>query len=58
MLNILHRYTIFAGLKKCQFYKNENYFLSYIVLAQRVRINNEQIKTIKNWPKLMLIREI
>ena len=49
---------LFAYLKKCQFYKNDICFLSYIVLAQKIKIKDEQIKVIKNWPKPMLIRDI
>ena len=33
ILDVLRRHGLFANLKKCQFYKNKVYFLSYIVLA-------------------------
>ena len=58
MLNILKRYRLFANLKKCQFYKNEIRFLGYIVSAQGIRIEDKQIKIVKNWPKLTLVKNI
>ena len=34
------------------------YFLGYIMLVQRVRLEDKQIKVVKNWPKLILVRDI
>ena len=58
VLDILRRHRLFANLKKCQFYKDEVCFLGYIVLVQKVKIKDEQIKTIKNWPKPTSVRDI
>ena len=44
----MQRHKLFANLKKCQFYKNEVYFLGYIGLAQEVKIKDKQIKAVKN----------
>ena len=52
VLDVLRRYRLFANLRKCRFYKDEVCFLGYIVLAQEVRIEDEQIKAVKNWPEL------
>ena len=41
VLDVLRRHGLFANLKKCQFHKNEVYFLGYIVSAQRVRMEDE-----------------
>ena len=48
VLDILKKYKLFANLKKCRFYKDEVYFLSYIILAQRVKMKDKQIKAVKN----------
>ena len=48
MLDVLRRHRLFANLKKCQFYKDKVCFLSYIVLAQGVRIEDKQMEAVKN----------
>ena len=58
VLDVLRRHRFFANLKKCQFHKNEVCFLNYIVLAQGVRMEDEQIKAVKNWPKPTSVRDI
>ena len=50
VLDVLQRHRLFANLKKCQFHKNKVRFLGYVVLAQRVRMEDEQIEAVKNWP--------
>ena len=58
MLDVLLKHKFFANLKKCQFYKDKVCFLSYIILAWKVKIKDEQIEVVKNWPKLILVRDI
>ena len=58
VLDVLRRHRFFANLKKCQFHKNEVYFLGYIILDQGVKIEDEQIKVVKNWPKPTSVRDI
>ena len=58
VLDILRRHRLFANLKKYQFHKNKVCFLSYIVLAQRVRIEDKQIEAVKNWPEPTLVTDI
>ena len=48
VLDVLRKYGLFANLKKCQFHKDEICFLGYVVLAQGVRMEDKQIKTVKN----------
>ena len=45
----LRRNGLFANLKKCSFYKDEVRFLGYVVLAQGVRMEEENIDNVKNW---------
>ena len=58
VLDVLRRHRLFANLKKCQFHKDEVCFLGYIVSAQGVRMEDEQIEAVKNWPELTFIRDI
>ena len=58
VLNILQRQGLFANLKRCRFHKDKICFLGYVVSAQRVKIEDEQIKAVKNWPKPMSVRDI
>ena len=46
---VLRKNGFFNNLKKCRFHKNKVRFLGYIVSSQRIRIEEERIKVIKNW---------
>ena len=54
----LRKYGLFANLKKCWFYKDEVQFLGYVVSAQGVRMKDEKIKAVKNWPKPKSLKNI
>ena len=41
MLDVLQRYRLFANLKKCWFHKDKVCFLGYVMLAQKIRIEDE-----------------
>ena len=58
MLDIMQKHKFFAKLKKCKFYKDQIYFLNYIVLVLRIKMEDKQIKVVKNWSKLILVRDI
>lgn len=58
LLNVFRKYDFFINLKKCWFYKDEIQFLDYIILAQSIKIENKQIKVIKNWLELKSIKGI
>lgn len=45
---MLIKYSLFAKLEKCQFYKNKVYIFGYIIFAQEVKIKNKKIEIIKN----------
>ena len=49
VLKKLRKNCFFANLKKYQFYKDKVCFLSYIVLAQKVQIEDKKINVVKNW---------
>ena len=58
VLDVLRRHGLFANLKKCQFHKDEVRFLGYIVSPQGVKMEDEQIEAVKNWPKPTSVRDI
>ena len=58
VLNKLRKHNFFANLKKCCFHKEEVWFLGYVVSAQRIKIEEKQIKAMKNWPEPKSMRDI
>ena len=58
VLNKLRKHGLLANLKKGHFHKDEVQLLGYLVLAQRVRIEKEQIDVLKNWSEPKLMRDI
>ena len=50
-LKELKKNGLFANLKKCRFHKDKVRFLGYVVSAQKGRIEEEKIDTVKNWPE-------
>ena len=58
VLNKIKKHGLFTNLKKCRFYKNEFQFLGFIILAQGVKMKDEQIKAVKNWPKQKSMKDI
>lgn len=56
--NILRKNGLLFNLIKCHFYKNNIYFLGYIVLVLKVKIEDKKIEVVKNWPKLKSIQDI
>ena len=51
VLDILRKNGLFANLKKCWFHKDEMRFLGYVVSSQDIRMKDERIKAIRNWPE-------
>ena len=58
ILDILRKHSLYTYLKKCRFHKDEVRFFGYIVLAQRVKIEDKKIEAVKNWPKLTSVHDI
>ena len=54
----LRKHSLYINLKKYHFYKDEIWFLRYVILAQGVQIEDERIKVVKNWFEPKLIRDI
>ena len=58
VLDVLQKHELFANLKKCWFHEDKVCFLGYVVSAQGVRMEDEQIKAVKNWPEPTSVRDI
>ena len=58
VLDELRKNGLFANFKKCRFHKDEIRFLGYVVSAQGVRMEEERIDAIKNWPEPKSVRDI
>ncbi len=51
VLDQLRKHSLYANLKKCHFHQDEMRFLGYIVSHQGIQMEEEQIKTIRDWLK-------
>ncbi len=49
VLGQLQKHSLYVNMKKCRFHKDEIKFLHFVVLAQRIRIEEEKIETIRDW---------
>ena len=58
VLNILKKNSLFAILKKCRFHKDEVRFLRYVVSSQGIRMGDEKIEAVRNWPEPKSMRDI
>ena len=58
VLDVLRKRGLFANLKKCRFHKDEVQFLGYVVSTQGIRMEDERIEAVKNWPELRLVRDV
>ncbi len=58
VLEQLQKYGLYANLKKCQFYENKVRFLGFVVSAQDIRMEEEKIEAVRNWPEPQSVRYI
>ena len=47
VLEQLRKFSLFANLKKCQFYQEEVWFLGYLVSSKGIRMEDKKIKAVK-----------
>ena len=55
VLDILRKNGLFANLKKYWIHKDEVQFLGYVVSSQGIRMEDERIEAVKNWPEPKLV---
>ncbi len=58
LLEQLRKHSLYANLKKCWFCEDELQFLGFVVLAQSIRIEEEKIEAIRDWPEPQSVRNI
>lgn len=58
MLTRLKKHKVLANLKKYCYHKDKICFLSFVILAQGIKIKKKQIKVVKNYSKSMSVRNI
>ena len=58
VLEQLRKFSLFANLKKCRFHQEEVRFLGYVVSSKGIRIEDERIEAVKQWPEPQSIRDI
>ena len=58
VLEQLQTHFLYANLKKCRFHQEEVRFLGYIVSHQGIRMEEEQIKAVRDWPEPQSVRDI
>ena len=58
VLDLLKKNGLFANLKKCRFHKDEVRFLGYVVSSQGIRMEDERIEAVRNWPEPKSVRDI
>ena len=58
VLDQLRKFSLYANLKKCRFHQEEVRFLGYIVSSRGIRMEDERIRAVKQWPEPKLVRDI
>ena len=52
VLEQLRKFLLFANLKNCQSHQEKVQFLGYVLSSKGIRIEDERIKAVKQWPEL------
>ena len=55
MLRQLEENDLFVKSKKCMFHPTEVYFLSMIVGHDGIKMDQEKVKAILEWPELKMV---
>ena len=50
ILDVLRKERLFANLKKCTFFIDRLVFLGFVVCAQGIRVDEEKVRAIQEWP--------
>ena len=58
VLGQLRKYLLYANLKKCRFHQEEVRFLGYVVSSKGIRMEDERIEAVKQWPEPQSVRDI
>lgn len=58
VLKKLWKHGFYRNLKNCQIHKAEVQFLGFVILAQRIKLEEKRIEVIKNWSESKLFKDI
>ncbi len=58
VLEQLRKYGLYANLKNCRFFEDKVQFLGFVISAQGIRIEEEKIEIVGDWPKPLSVRDI
>ncbi len=58
VLEQLRKHGLYANLKKCRFHEDEVRFLGFVVSAQGIKMEEERIEAIQDWPEPQSVRDI
>ncbi|WZY86898.1 hypothetical protein YC2023_033282 [Brassica napus] len=58
VLDVLRKESLFANLKKCTFGTDHLVFLGFVVSADGVKVDQEKVKAIQEWPIPKTISEV
>ncbi|CAA7047608.1 unnamed protein product [Microthlaspi erraticum] len=58
VLQVLRKEELFANLKKCTFCTDNLVFLGFVVSADGVKVDEEKVKAIRDWPSPKTIGEV
>ncbi|XP_071909873.1 uncharacterized protein [Coffea arabica] len=50
VMDVLRREKLYANLKKCNFCTNELVFLGFVISAQGIKVDDQKVKAIQEWP--------
>ena len=58
VLEQLRKFSLYANLKKCRFHQDEVWFLGYVVFLKGIRMEDERIEAVKQWPEPQSVQDI
>ncbi|KAL9830670.1 putative nucleotidyltransferase, Ribonuclease H [Arabidopsis thaliana] len=58
VLNVLRKEELYANLKKCTFCTDNLVFLGFVVSVDGVKVDEEKVKAIKDWPSPKTVGEV
>jgi len=58
VLNVLRKESLYANLKKCDFFMDRIVFLGYMVSAKGIEMDEAKVKAIQEWPTLKSITDV
>ena len=58
VLEQLGKFSLYSNLKKGRFHQNDVWFFGYVLSSKGIRMEDERIKTIKQWPDPQPVHDI